>query len=610
MNKGLYLLLAITPLFVSCLTIEPRPIEDASFTFADPQGVYELEGFVRFVDYEFTLDVPADALVAVPKNRGVGFGYGTYQFDLSGLDPRVAYAIKPGRIGVATRWFADGEEFHSTGVIGTERNLVRPEWNNHVIPLPPGKESMTLTIQVANFLNGTSGIVNPMVVGPVGKVNAHRTERVAFEFFIFGSLLIMALYHTILAFYRRNDSTFIYLAILCWILGFRGLVQGELFVYDLLPGFPWHLQLALGYLTFTLGVGTFVSYVLSLYKERSFGWEWIPLWVTCGGFSAVVLFAPVSFYSRFLGWFQIATLVFGAYAILVIARAVFHRDHGAVSIILGLVLIFSTVVHDILISMGVFTGRQDLGSFGMVLFFLFQSVLLARRVSDALKAAEEHSAYLVKINDAMDRFVPNEILGYLEKKDITSVELGDHREMEMAVLFADIRSFTNLSEKMTPDENFRFINSYLARMGPIIRNHHGFVDKFMGDGIMALFPRRPEDALNAALAMRDALGLYNRHRSRLGYDAINIGIGIHQGPLMMGTIGEHRRMDSTVISDTVNLASRLEEHTKEINVDLLISGEFLESLEVTESMDPRHVGTVRVKGRDNPVAIYTVSAGT
>jgi len=105
--------------------------------------------------------------------------------------------------------------------------------------------------------------------------------------------------------------------------------------------------------------------------------------------------------------------------------------------------------------------------------------------------------------------VPNECLQLLDKADILEVQLSNHVEMNMTILFSDIRSFTALSEKMSPEENFNFINAYLNEMGPIISTHQGIIDKYIGDAIMALFINA-DDALNAAIAMLHKLEEFNK----------------------------------------------------------------------------------------------------
>ncbi|MGE5370933.1 MAG: adenylate/guanylate cyclase domain-containing protein [Solirubrobacterales bacterium] len=202
------------------------------------------------------------------------------------------------------------------------------------------------------------------------------------------------------------------------------------------------------------------------------------------------------------------------------------------------------------------------------------------------------------------RFVPEQFLTFLGKSSVTEVDIGDGISQEMTVLFSDIRSFTDLSEGMSPEENFRFINSYLSMMGPIIRKNGGFIDKYIGDAIMALFPGKPSDALYAAIEMRETLKRFNKQRGRAGEKAINIGIGIHTGSLMLGVVGESERIDGTVIADAVNLASRLEGLTKMYGVGILISETTLEQAPGFDEAAHRFLGRVRVKGKQKPVGIY------
>lgn len=215
---------------------------------------------------------------------------------------------------------------------------------------------------------------------------------------------------------------------------------------------------------------------------------------------------------------------------------------------------------------------------------------------------------LRQTNLSIERFVPHAFLEMIGKPSIVQVELGDNRRKEMTVLFSDIRNFTTLSEAMTPDQNFDFINGYLENMGPVIRDHDGFIDKYIGDAIMALF-ENADDAVRASLAMMDTLGRYNAGRRAAGQEPIAIGIGLNTGSLMLGTIGESHRMDGTVISDAVNLASRIESLTKVYKVGVLISQFTHESLAEPAAYRIRPVDEVVVKGKTRPVKIFEVCGG-
>lgn len=215
-------------------------------------------------------------------------------------------------------------------------------------------------------------------------------------------------------------------------------------------------------------------------------------------------------------------------------------------------------------------------------------------------AAEE------KLTDAYGRFVPHEFLHFLGYESILEVKLGDQVQKEMSVLFSDIRDFTSLSETMTPAENFQFINAYLSRMEPAITQNFGFIDKYIGDAIMALFDGSADDAVKAGIAMLEELYEYNISRNRPDCPPLQIGIGINTGSLMLGTVGGQSRMDSTVISDAVNLASRVETLTKEYGVSMLITQNTF--IELNDFYDLRLIDRVTVKGKSQMVTVYEVFA--
>ena len=229
---------------------------------------------------------------------------------------------------------------------------------------------------------------------------------------------------------------------------------------------------------------------------------------------------------------------------------------------------------------------------------------LVQKQIELQEISERYADTLVKINASLERFIPREFLGFLKKENILEVELGDWTECNMSIFFLDIRNFTTLSEDMSPHDNFRFLNSFLGTFGPIIRIHGGFVDKYPGDGIMALFPGDPDDALSTALEMRKRLLGYNSGRAMGGYIPIRFGIGIHYGPLMLGTIGENNRMDSTVISDAVNAASRLEGLTKKYSTDILISGDTLRGLARPRDFETRFIAEETVKGKAKAMQVF------
>jgi DNA-binding response OmpR family regulator/class 3 adenylate cyclase len=208
--------------------------------------------------------------------------------------------------------------------------------------------------------------------------------------------------------------------------------------------------------------------------------------------------------------------------------------------------------------------------------------------------------------DAYECFVPHQFLSLLDKKSILDIKLGDQIEKEMSILFTNIRGFTSLSETLTPQDNFDFINNYLGEMEPVITAHHGFIDKYIGDTIMALFPTSADDAVCAAIAMLKRLTEYNQMLQTAGFETLKIGIGINTGVLMLGILGGANRMESTVIADAVNVSARVESLTKTYNSTLLIAENTYNKLKNASQYLMRVVDRVMVKGKTKPVTVYEV----
>ena len=225
---------------------------------------------------------------------------------------------------------------------------------------------------------------------------------------------------------------------------------------------------------------------------------------------------------------------------------------------------------------------------------------------ELVQSQQEALTTLAEHNEAFSRFVPHEFLTLLDKDDIVSVQLGDHVEREMAVLFLDVRSFTSLSEGLTPKESFDFVNAFLAQIGPVVREYGGFVDKYIGDAVMALFPEAADNALDAAIALHQQVRRFNERRARALLRPISVGVGLHFGRLMLGTIGEQKRLETTVIAGAVNIASRLEQLTKTFGAQIVISSAVVAAMTERQKYHLRSLGTIHIRGLSGELEAFEV----
>ncbi len=234
--------------------------------------------------------------------------------------------------------------------------------------------------------------------------------------------------------------------------------------------------------------------------------------------------------------------------------------------------------------------------------------LFCQNAAIALDNQRLHEEQL-RLLSAVSRFVPTTLLKYVGQSDVTEVEVGDHIQRPMTILFADLRSFTSLAERMSSREMFCMINDLFGELVPWIYEHRGVVDKYLGDGLMALFPHHSNDAVRAAISMLDAVKTFNlKHGARLP-GPVQLSMGIHTGDVILGMVGSASRLDTTVMSDTVNLAARIERLTRKIAADLLITEQVFAQLTSELKGECRFLGQLQVRGKRTRVAVYEVVAG-
>ena len=218
----------------------------------------------------------------------------------------------------------------------------------------------------------------------------------------------------------------------------------------------------------------------------------------------------------------------------------------------------------------------------------------------------------VKMTQLTRYFSPN-VVEEMDQADEDFFKPGG-KESTVAVLFCDIANFTQISETLGPAKTMSLLSEYHNFMLDIVFQNHGTLDKFIGDGMMVTFgtpTTSKEDATNsvkAGIAMLQALAEWNKKRETNGEKAISIRIGIHYGPVIVGNVGIEKRLEYTVIGDTVNAASRLETLGKELKRNFLISKELYDhiSQELKQSLKMKTMGTLSLRGKTKTTEILAI----
>jgi class 3 adenylate cyclase len=237
-----------------------------------------------------------------------------------------------------------------------------------------------------------------------------------------------------------------------------------------------------------------------------------------------------------------------------------------------------------------------------VAFLYRQRAALRQRV-------DQGTAELERLQRSFARFAPPELVERIVGDRV--LETGERREV--TVMFADIRGFTRICEGLDPALVIEMLNGYFSEMSNVIRSHHGLVTRLMGDGIMSVFgalepnPWHTQDAVEAAIGMREALGRYNDALSTRSLPQLHFGIGIHCGAVVAGLVGSDELLEFTVMGDVVNVASRVEGLTRRLDADILVTEEVKSRLGDRFSMNPMPPAPIR--GKSDPVLTWAVDGG-
>ncbi|MCP4132209.1 MAG: adenylate/guanylate cyclase domain-containing protein [bacterium] len=547
-----------------------------------------------------------------------GTGYGTYRLQMLLKKKDILYGFKILDAATSYNLLINGRKIASNGIVSSDEKEAVSQFLPQIMAVnysdlcsQAKDETITINVimQVSNYTHQKAGIWESIYFGKFEHIKDMRENAIIGSFFIIGIIFIMSFYHFGLYFLRRKDLSPFFFGLLSALIAIRCMVTGERILVHWFPNINFQLLNKLDYISAYCNIALIAVFIFILFKDE-ISKKLTGVLAGIGALYAVIIIAtPLSIYSLVKPFlFDLYVLIGGLAIVSILFWLSIKKVNGALIACIGFFVMYGTGINDVLYNMQII-NTTHMVSFGLSFYIISQSYLLSKLFSNAFIIIEGLSEELAGLNVSYSRFVPHQFLSFLGHNSIVHVKQGDHVQKEMTVFFSDIRSFTTLSESMTPDDNFKFLNSYLSRVSPLIRDMNGFIDKFIGDAIMALFPETADSALQASISIRNEVDSYNKFRAKAGYVPIDIGIALHTGILMLGTIGEENRMDSTVISDAVNLASRIEGLTKVFGSSIIISEETLSKLKNPDKYKFRYLGNVHVKGKNKSVKIFDVFDG-
>lgn len=616
----LLLIAALAVLGLGCTALEPASAVDGTLDLRDwtpsAQGL-EVGGVWRFHP-DVLLDPtqqPADpgTLRNVPDAWQTPVGVGTYRLVVLLPDAAPPLQLRlPGVAGAARAWVND-TPLSSVGAVALSPGDTRESRRSATLTFaPPPDNRLLLTIQVSNGAFRRGGLTTAVELTTVEQAEALLTQRHLSKGGTLAAMTLMSAAFLLLNFIRRERAAR-HFAGLCAVYAIREMVTESPPLLQLVwPELPLIPVLHVEYATMPLGAACAVGLVAGIAQIPA-NQPWIRRTTAVSlGLAVLTLVNPPAWDGVLLRINQAWVVVVLLFALGLLVRASTRRRSLARLLLLITGMASLTVVHDILATTRLLPSDLRLASPGFLLYLAGIGFLMIRQFARNMTRIEHMAGELRQAHSQLERrhrsvlrFVPVEFLEFLQRDTIEQVERGDQTDLVLTIQFSDIRSFTTITETLTPQETFTLVGDYLERVCGPVNAHGGFIDKYIGDAVMALFPDA-DAALRSSLDQIALLDATNAQRDKRGALPIEVGFGVHTGPVTLGTVGSSDRLDCTVLGDTVNLASRVEGLTSRYGTRLLVTADFVASLKHPEAVDLREVDRVVVKGKTEPVAIFEV----
>lgn len=555
------------------------------------RGVIDLRGYdfvsqdpVELIgDWEF-IDVNGDeGFQEVPGSWGSEFGTALYSLNIlsSGTE----------NLLLETKQISSIYRVRLNGRSLLDNDSIRPLH----IPINLISGENILEIEVENYTNVNGGIRNRIRVGDFNKVLKLYDLRVLHDAAYTGAALIMALFFLILFINNRSEVSSIIFALLCLFLALRTLTTNDKVLYDFLPNISYGLITRIEYFSMFILPILLLLFLYKYFDSVKYKKLYYLFFGVGSLFVLSGLVLPVNIYIGHLYYFFIYVLVGGIYILIMLVSFCFRKVADSGKILISVLVLVLAAIYDIFIILFSVSNKLVLSN-AIIVFILMMSVIISQKELRMQKRVKRLSRENRRGNRYLSKFVPNSFIKTVGMGDHRTIKRGDGIEKEMTILFCSIKDFHKDSSLLQGSEVIDRLNQCYSIISPIITRYGGFVDKFIDETVMALFPDRPESCISAAIEI-------NRYLKGLPF---KMSCGIHSGKQFIGIVGDEKRVDATVISDVVNTASRINSFTRKINRDILVSEDTFNEILDKSKFKSTYMGRVKLKGKSKFIGIYAI----
>lgn len=534
------------------------------------------------------------------------YSYATYAVRIKNFASEGVYAVKTGSVASAFTAYFNGKEIFRSGQVGTSKETEVFNWDSAFMVLPTnGLTEGTLVFHVSNYHDRLPGFLKPVEIAFYSTLISAKNKDVLTFIILAGFLLAVGVFFISLYIFYPKEKSSIFFGMLCANFSLRICCYDEFLITRIIPQINSILLFKLGYATFPLTLIYASFFIHELFGSTKRRILWIIL-LPAFLYTAINIFAPMQVSANLLIYAQIYIFSVAIYDCIIVIIAAFKRDKSAYLFLLALLFFFLVAVRDILISNRIIEG-EFLSQLGVVALLVPMAVIVLRYFKTSSDNLISITKKIELTNAALAKFVPNQFMNFLNKKHI-DIRLGDNILKDMYIAFIHLGIYKVLDTEQDRLNVLQIYNKALADINPIIEKHNGFIDKYLAEGLMVLFYGSAEDTIDCMLEIKELVQKENFEREINNMQKIKLASGIHYGKLMIGTIGEAARMDSTVISDAVNIASRLHFYALKKETEIFISKAVKDNInrDDTPHIEFKHSGLIRFRGKEEPISIYEV----
>ncbi|MBQ8353751.1 MAG: adenylate/guanylate cyclase domain-containing protein [Spirochaetaceae bacterium] len=496
-----------------------------------------------------------------------GAGAGSYRLLVKGLNPEKTYGFHVYDLcSNAFSIFVNGKNVITVGYPSEDYTKTVPDLSMELAYFKPDKNGeANFVMHISNFVHRNGGAWNAISFAEQEYIDARFRKQLNYGFLCLGALLTIFLYQMFLFIFRKLDFGSLYLALFAITILIRLIVTPVSLIEYFFPNLPYGASLKLEYVALILGPMLFTMY-MSRKMRKMLQPLIVKIICTIGLILGIVVFSANAYVAnRFVPIIQTYTVITCLYIFMMMILSFLRKPSLETGLmVVAVVVTITAAIHDIaaLTNIYIILSSTSFISYAFIIFVFIQTLIIARQQEKSHKSVIRLTESLSQANERYSRFVPKEVLSLLNKKSLTDINPGEWTSQKATLLCFDIKQFSSKTEYLAPKEIFEILNLILGKISPVVREHGGFIEKYLGDGIIAIFPKDGIKAFDCAIKIQQIIQELQPELVEKNLPKISGGIAIHYGKIVLGTVGNSERLNQITVSKDIETVIKLESLTR------------------------------------------------